>query len=403
MEKIAQNPLMQGVRGFGDVLHNMPKAAYSSLTGEEYNPLITGKGTAYEVGKGTGSIAPWLIPGPHQATMPARILTGGIAGGLLNPQDTREGVIEGLEYAAIGEALPPIARTLGKGVSQVANKFTRAESLKDWTQAIQKEFSKEKNAALSYLKPLEERFGATKFSGKIKEDINNIFEGNKDYLSKHAKTLKNEFNKTPTLKMGQKLQSRLGEEARKLDPSIGANMDRIDALEEIRSSIKRHLGDTYEHLEPGAKEKYNTFLNEYAAGPGVFENNKITSKLIKGKTHGITPSKLNKELQIGIEGEFPKILPQHYLAQLAPEVKQQLGRSDIYQGLAGGLAGTAAFGPMGAIAAGLPKAASFLKPDMSFLVHEEIARLLGKAGKQYPKVRSVGMGIGLNPEYEEIK
>jgi hypothetical protein len=400
-ERLAGSPPVQFTLGAGDSLSNMMSAAKSTIFGGRYNPIQTGEGLSYDVGRFAGNVAPFLIPGPHTATVPARLATSAAAGALFSPENPMEGAGQGAIFGAIGETLPPIAGAVGKGFKWAGDKFSRNEYSKNLMKSMSDHFKRSQKEAMGYLNPLLNKFGKEELPLEQASLFIDAAEDGKQYLSSKIKNIYKNFSKEPTIENAQKLQSQIGAGIRDIKGVSASDIQTKEYLVELRNSLIDSMKTKFDEIGGDASENYDKFRKIYATETSVYQNNPVLNRIVHGETTGITPKKLDTALQKAIEGTRSKVPEIHEIRPMAEELGQKLDRSSLYSSAVGGGIGMAAGGPYGGlIGAALPKALSIFKPDIAgTLLNEELGRLLGKAGSTiYPSIRQAATGMAVAPD-----
>lgn len=387
-------------KGLAAGVANIPKAAYSTITQTPYEPYKWGEGPVYEASEFVGNIAPYFIPGPHQATVPARLATSVISNLLTSPGEEMKGAKEGLMFGLAAESIPYV----GKAVEKIGGKFTRADLVDNISEKISKMFKKEKKEAYGIVKPVFDEYGNKRISNKATEyladqtkDIVQYLGGGRAAEKQLYKDVLQKESGTPTLKELQDLQSDIGKVARKLDPEkSAATRAEIGKLDDAVEKIRDIIRSNFDYYQPGASKIYDDFLKAYAVGPGKYEFSPTMSKLAHKETEGISPQRLKSELAKGYQGDRP-ILPEgHALRGVGEDVKSKLQRSEIYNTALGGLAGLAAGGPWGGLGGlAAPKLLSMFGPGAGASFQKA---LIDQLEKVQPQLRRGIVGVGARPQ-----
>lgn len=379
----------QALHGIGSGLAEMPIAAYSSLTGSDFQPVRSGSGPAFESFKTGTMMAPYFIPALG-ATKAARMVTAGAGGYLMNPEDPMGGLLESL---AISSGLEFAGPLLGKGAEAISDKFTRSNYMEKMAESIRNTYKEEKNAAYGIVKPLFDKFGnTTQIAPKLKTKVNDMIADKKDFLSENADLLLSEFNKNPTLNNLQNLKSQISSDSRGLDLRQAANRKTKDVRSGWNKNLNTAIQDSLETLQKGGAEKYKEFNKAYAIGPGKYEGSKTMKDVIDNKMARMSPKKLQTGVQEAVEAGAKE---GHYLEKILPELQGKNARSGLYQSIAAALAGGAIGGPGGALlGAATPKLLSTFMPS-SAASQKEISRIIEA---MYPSIKKGAIGYKNTPQ-----
>lgn len=378
--------------GVNDEIANLYGASKATLTGGEYNPQVSGEGFRYQAGK----LSPYLIPGPHQATMLRRLLTAGTLGGLTNPEDPTGGAKTSLGVSGALEAAPYVGKGLGMGF----DKLTRSDLSKEMMGKMQQNFSQSKEKAMSYLNPLLDQFGGKVMKYDQVKVIREQYKSAKKVIGSLSKSAYEAYEKHPTFEKAQRFQSSLADSVRKIKGKGSTSISAIEELNSTRDTILDQMGVFMDNFSPEAKNMHQNFRDIYREQVVPYLNNPTTNKIVHGETSKISPKRMSKELTAASEGVRSKVPQSHEIRDVEKIMKDKLARSDLYTGALTGLAGGAALGPAGLLLGGLPKVMSRMGIDFAELLQNpQFAQLLSKG---YPTARAGITGAAVSPGQEYV-
>jgi hypothetical protein len=418
------------MKAAGSTLSKIPnQIGATDWQGLPYNPVKSGQGTAYEGGQIAGNIAPWLIPGPHTATIPARLAASTGAGYLFNPEDNLQGAAEGLGAGLIGEALGPTAKILGETGKYLGGKITRIPEMEKALGALKGNYNESKEKALNYLRPVLKEFGTEYLPEFEQLRINEIYGQMKDMLSPKTKKLYQEFEKNPTFQNAFGLQSQAGHTTRQNKAGgvvteyekQASQILKDQTLESMENFLKNppienkqfRIGESpIDELSPW--DAFSKFRKVYAQDVSPYLNEKSLRDIAQGKTHGMTPKKLDSLLAKSSEGEKAILNPSHFAAQVGEEFGGKLQKSKAYQdamtvlsSLLGTGAGAIGGGTLGATLGGIAGygASRVAQPAYDLLMNPKSAEIISKyLAPTYRTGRNAAVGqYNAPPEPVEIE
>ena len=186
---------------------------------------------------------------------------------------------------------------------------------------------------------------------------------------------------------------------RKLDETNVASFDRIKAVNKVRDSVLDSMYQMFDQIDINNTLGHMQFRDIWAKDVVQYEKIPTISNVVHGKTHGVTPKKLETGLMKGTQGDKSEIIPGHKLHEQAAQMHEKMQKSDIYGHMAKvGAAGMAAtigggmYGLPGILAGAIP-AMSQIGPSLGKLfTNEKVGNI---ANKLYPKAS--GAALALTP------
>jgi hypothetical protein len=319
IDKILSNPATQGVLGAGDAVANQMRDILSLIPGVKLQNIVLGNKSdmAYQGGQIAGNLAGYLGLGslggagleaaeaiPAIGKIAGAIRGGkGLMGGLrrgmgniaygatMNPDDRAKGAIEGGALSAAGEALPVLAKGIGKiadsinpsSIVNAIHDFINPSKIDEVTQSGKKLykniFSKfSKRSIYDNTEPvdfsasgMDDGKGIVKFYGEPAEGakFDDAYKGLsytdlpedqiKNVYNSDLKALHRKFINNPTIENAHELQSQLGTELRAYNAKEVKNI-RLDAAD-------RNIRDSYKLSQSMIQNDIKSFL--YKENPNL--------------------------------------------------------------------------------------------------------------------------------------
>lgn len=396
LEKIAFNPVTQGVLGAGDALVNLQKQIYSTLTGSPYEPTVSGGGFGYEMGKFAGEVAPYVVASP--ASLPARMGFDVAMGALTSPEDVMGGAKEAAAWSAALESLSPIA----KGIGKVTAKMNKKDVIDKISKEATEEFSKQAKEAGSLMNESMQAFGDSKISTGLKQSITGLGDELKigsDIPYTKVKKMYQGFKNTknPTIEQMQKLKSQVSAEQRGIKGTDVFSREQYQKLDYFKNSLNDAITSSLNQLKSGSGDTWRQGNDMYAQIMQGFKDEKVFKDLFeKGKQP--SKNKLNEAMKNLLKAESEGKTKNEFLAEIAQKYTKE---EDIAKLLEGAYRGAGALtlgsfdpllGAVGATRALIPSAAT----------QESMERILPKI---YGPARQAAKGLAISrdniPYYPE--
>lgn len=327
----------------------------------------------------------------------SRILPQAAIGGL-----TSENRAQGAGQAAAVQSLLEALPFVGKGIKGLAETFNPLKAAKEELGNIRSSYQASEAAKNEAYAP----FNAISKDYKINnpKDYLETREENSLFFGPQIKRLDRKFDNDPTLENAHKLQSkmftRMKQEYKKADPDY----DKIEALEESRNSLNKHIINELNKFDKDIASKYKEGGRIHKEEVQPYFTNPKLATLVEGDVEDVTANDIINAIKPSKESkQIPK---EHYLQEALKNMTRKQNIASAAQfgipSLAGGVIGHIVNPSLGGVLGGLigggigkfstPRAAEFIQnPDVQKFLEKQSMRLR-KYGQ--PVVRGLLNSIG---------